>query len=120
METAPAIACMIGMVLLPTTASIAALFLYEVLAGLSAPAIFAIPQIIAGPYAAGRWVGVQNTVGGLAGLVAPAITGVLVDQTGHFGAAFGVAAGFQVIGFIGWVLVLPKVVPIRWATASGP
>ena len=111
------IACMIGMVLLPTTGSIAALFVYEVLAGLSSPAIFAIPQILAGPRAAGRWVGVQNTVGGMAGLVAPAITGLLVDQTGHFGAAFGLAAALQVMGFIGWVVVLPEIAPIRW---TGP
>ena len=112
------IACMIGMVLLPTTGSIAALFLYEVLAGLSSPAIFAIPQIIAGPHASGRWVGVQNTVGGMAGLIAPAITGILVDQTRHFVAAFGLAAALQVIGFIGWVVVLPKIAPIRWAQAA--
>jgi MFS family permease len=112
------IACMIGMVTLPTTASIATLFVYEVLAGLSSPAIFAIPQIFAGPRAAGRWVGVQNTVGGLAGLVAPAITGVVIDKTGHFGAAFGLAAALQVVGFIGWVVVLPKVAPLRWGPAT--
>jgi MFS family permease len=111
------IACMIGMVMLPTAASIATLCVYEVLAGLSSPAIFAIPQIFAGPNAAGRWVGVQNAVGGMAGLIAPVVTGILVDQTGHFGAAFGVAAALQVVGFIGWVFVLPKIAPVRWAPA---
>jgi MFS family permease len=109
------IACMAGMVLLPTTASVAALFVYEVLAGLCSPAIFAIPQIIAGPKAAGRWVGVQNAVGGSAGLVAPAITGFLVDQTGRFGAAFALAAIFNLVGLIGWVFILPKVAPLKWA-----
>jgi MFS family permease len=108
------IACMAGMVLLPAGASIAALFVYEILAGLCSPAIFAIPQIIAGPKAAGRWVGVQNTVGGMAGLVAPAITGILVDQTGRFGTAFAVAAAINLVGFVGWVFVLPKVAPLRW------
>jgi dipeptide/tripeptide permease len=54
----------------------------------------------------------------MAGLIAPAITGVLVDQTGHFGAAFGLAAALQVVGFIGWVVVLPKVAPLRWAEAT--
>jgi MFS family permease len=112
------IACMIGMVMLPTAASIATLCVYEVLAGLSSPAIFAIPQIFAGPDAAGRWVGVQNTVGGMAGLIAPLVTGILVDQTGHFGAAFDVAASLQVIGFIGWVFVLPKIAPVRWTSAA--
>ena len=47
--------------------------------------------------------------------IAPAITGVLVDRTGHFGAAFALAAALQVTGFIGWVVVLPKIVPLRWA-----
>jgi MFS family permease len=109
------IACMAGMVLLPAGGSIAALFVYEILAGLCSPAIFAIPQIIAGPQAAARWVGVQNTVGGMAGLVAPAITGILVDQTGRFGTAFAVAAAINLVGFVGWVFVLPKVAPLRWA-----
>jgi MFS family permease len=109
------IACMAGMVLLPTKASIAALFVYEILAGLYSPGIFAIPQIMAGPNAAGRWVGVQNAVGGMAGFVAPAITGVLVDQTGRFGAAFAIAAAINVFGLVGWVFILPKIVPLKWA-----
>ena len=112
------VACMIGMVMLPTAASIATLCVYEVLAGLSSPAIFAIPQIFAGPNAAGRWVGVQNTVGGMAGLIAPVATGILVDRTGHFGFAFGVAAALQVVGFIAWVFVLPIISPVRWASAA--
>jgi len=112
------IACMIGMVLLPTTASIGSLCLYEALAGLSSPAIFAIPQIFAGSDAAARWVGVQNTVGGMAGFVAPVITGLVIDWTGHFGAAFGVAAALQIVSFIGWVFVVPRIAPVRWNAAG--
>ena len=109
------IACMVGMVLLPTAASITALFVYEILAGVCSPAMFAISQIIAGPKAAARWVGVQNTVGGTAGLFAPAVTGILVDRTGQFGAAFGLAAAVNLVGLAGWVFLLPKVTPLRWA-----
>jgi MFS family permease len=110
------IACMVGMVSLPTDESIACLFVYEILAGLSSPGIFAIPQIIAGPSAVGRWVGVQNTVGGMAGLAAPAITGWLVDrETGHFGTAFALAAALNVVGLLGWIVILPRVAPLRWA-----
>ena len=112
------IACMIGMVMLPAVGSIAALFVFEMVSGCSYPGLFAIPQILAGPRASARWVGVQNATGNVAGLIAPAITGVLVDQTGLFDAAFALAAGVNVLGLIGWVLLLPKIAPIQWALSS--
>lgn len=109
-----AIVCIAGMVLLPAAGSIAMLFVYEILCGLASPGLYAIPQILAGPRAAGRWVGVHNAVGGAAGLVAPALTGVLVDMTGEFAAAFAAAAAFTAVGLVGWVLILPKIRPIDW------
>jgi MFS family permease len=114
------IACMIGMVVLPAAGSIAALFVFEIISGCSYPGLFAIPQILAGPAASARWVGVQNAAGNVAGLIAPAITGVLVDQTGLFDVAFALAAGVNVLGLIGWVLMLPKIAPIQWTTAARP
>jgi MFS family permease len=113
------IACMAGMVMLPAAGSIASLFVFQIVSGCSYPGLFAIPQIIAGPRATGRWVGVQNASGNVAGLIAPAITGVLVDQTGLFDVAFALAAAVNVLGLIGWVLVLPKVAPIQWTTTAG-
>jgi hypothetical protein len=68
--------------------------------------------------ASGRWVGVQNAVGNTAGLIAPVATGILVDRTGLFDLAFGLAAAVNVLGFLGWVVILPKVAPIKWQTAS--
>lgn len=73
------IACMIGMVTLPAAGSIASLFVFEIISGCSYPGLFAIPQILAGPSASARWVGIQNAAGNVAGLIAPAITGLLVD-----------------------------------------
>lgn len=113
------IGCMVGMVALPAAGSIASLFVFQVISGFSYPGVFAIPQIIAGPTAAGRWVGVQNAVGNLAGLIAPAITGILVDQTGRFDIAFALAAAVNVLGLIGWVFVLPKIAPLEWAPGAG-
>jgi MFS family permease len=112
------IGCMVAMVVLPAAGSIASLFVFQVISGFSYPGVFAIPQIIAGPKAAGRWVGVQNAVGNLAGLVAPAITGILVDQTGHFDIAFALAAAVNVLGLIGWVFVLPRVAPLEWGPGA--
>ncbi len=113
------VVCMIGMVALPATGSVIALLVFMVVSGLSYPGLFAIPQIVAGPQATARWVGVQNAAGNVAGLVAPMITGVLVDQTGRFDIAFGLAAAVNILGLIGWVLILPRVAPVNWtATAS--
>ncbi|HLQ13579.1 MAG TPA: MFS transporter [Steroidobacteraceae bacterium] len=109
-----AIVCMLGMVMLPAAGSVAALFAFCVLGAVSYPGVFAIPQIIAGPNAQGRWVGVQNACGNIAGVIAPAITGYLVDQTGLFDIAFALAAGVNVLGLIGWVFILPQVAPLRW------
>jgi MFS family permease len=109
------IVCMIGMVMLPAAGSVAALFVFEIVSGCSYPGLFAIPQILAGPGATARWVGVQNAAGNVAGLIAPAITGILVDQTGLFDVAFALAAAVNVLGLIGWVLMLGKIAPIRWA-----
>jgi MFS family permease len=111
------IACMIGMVMLPATGSIAALFVFEIVSGCSYPGLFAIPQILAGPRASARWVGVQNAAGNVAGLIAPAITGILVDQTGLFDVAFALAAAVNALGLIGWVVMLRRIAPIQWAPA---
>jgi MFS family permease len=108
------IICMIAMVMMPAAGSIAALFAFEIVSGCSYPGLFAIPQILAGPRASARWVGVQNAAGNVAGLIAPAITGVLVDQTGLFDVAFALAAAVNILGLIGWVLMLRKITPIPW------
>ncbi len=108
------IACMIGMMALPQTGSLISLFAFELISGCSYPGIFAIPQIIAGPAATGRWVGIQNAVGNTAGLIAPTITGILVERTGSFDLAFALGAAVNVLGLIGWVFMLPKVAPLRW------
>jgi MFS family permease len=110
-----AILCLIGMALLPVGASIACLFAYMAVMAFAAPATFAIPQILAGPAAAGRWVGVQSTCGNLAGVFASFITGVLIDATGNFQSAFVAAAVINVLGIVGWVYILPPVRPIPWA-----
>ena len=108
------IGCMVGMALLPIGGSIACLFGYEVVCGLSSPGVYAIPQILAGPKAAGRWVGVQNTCGNVAGIVAPALTGMLVDWSGNFVSAFVLAAAVNILGLVGWLFILPKIAPIHW------
>ena len=109
-----AIACMAGMVLLPDRGLVACLFLFEFAVGVSSPGYYAIPQIMAGPLATGRWVGIQNTCGNIAGIIAPAITGLLVDWSGSFITAFALAGAINLLGIVGWVFILPKIAPLNW------
>lgn len=108
------IGCMIGLVSLPITYAIACLYLYQIVIGIGSPGTFAVSQILGGPSAAARWVSVQNTCGNLAGLIAPAATGFIIGATGQFDRAFMLAAAINVLGLIGWVLMVPKIEPIRW------
>jgi MFS family permease len=110
--------CMAGLVLLPEREAIACLFGYEVVLGLASPGVFAIPQIMAGPTATGRWVGIQNLCGNLSGLVAAPVTGLLVDlMHGRFEGGFALAALVNVLGLVGWIGIMPGVTPIDWKAA---
>ncbi|MEP6549152.1 MAG: MFS transporter [Gammaproteobacteria bacterium] len=111
---------MVGMVVLPIQGSIACLCLFQFAVGISSPGTYAIPQIIAGPLAAGRWVGVQNACGNLAGVFAPAITGLLLDLTGKFSGAFMLAGAINILGLVGWVWMLPRIAPLDWSKVSRP
>jgi MFS family permease len=115
------VACMLCIALAPPPWALAAIFVYQVLSGMSSPGAFAMSQILAGPGASGRWVGIQNAAGNLAGVIAPALTGLLVEQTHHFTAAFVLAAIVSVLGLAGWVWMVPRLAPLSWPTlgASG-
>jgi hypothetical protein len=52
--------------------------------------------------------------GNVAGIVAPAVTGLVVGATGHFDRAFFLAAAVNVLGLIGWIWMLPRIAPIEW------
>ena len=70
----------------------------------------------AGPLATGRWMGLQNAVGNVAGMSAPVVTGYLVQQTGHYTSALIVAGVVALCGLVAWLLIVPEVRPIDWAT----
>jgi MFS family permease len=78
------------------TTSIALLILTCLSYGLYSSNLFAITQTLAGPRAAGTWTGFQNGFGNLAGVVAPWVTGWVVQETGQFYWAFVVAAAVVV------------------------
>jgi cyanate permease len=112
------VGCMLCMALGSRPWAIAAIFAYQILCGASSPGVYAMPQILAGASAAGRWVGIQNSIGNFAGVVAPALTGLIVNATHHFTAAFLLAAAISILGVVGWVWMLPKLAELNWGTAA--
>jgi len=115
---AVSIGAMAGMMVLPVEGAIACLFIYEIFLGFCSPGTFAIGQTMAGPLATGRWIGIQNFCGNLAGILAPAITGLLVAATGNYTLAFLLACAVNVLGILGWGIILPKVQLIQWGEPS--
>ena len=66
-------------------------------------------------------MGIQNCLGNVAGMTAPLVTGVLVDRTGHFAFAFGIAAVLAVVGMVSVAFIIPRIAPIDWRAApAGP
>jgi MFS transporter, ACS family, D-galactonate transporter len=76
-----------------------------------------IPQILAGPRASGRWTGLQNFFGNIAGIVAPVVTGFLVQHTGTFLYAFLLAGTMSILGAASWLFLLGPLqqIPFRRA-----
>jgi MFS family permease len=85
--------------------------------GLASPMLYAVGQLLAGPKAAGRWIGFQGAVGNTAGIFGPAITGFLVDRTGSFYSAFALAIGVSLLGVLAWTIVVPRISQVEWRTA---
>jgi sugar phosphate permease len=111
--------CLLVCALGSAPVSIASLFLAAICFGFGTPTIFAIGQTLAGPRAAGKWVAVQNCIGNLAGIVAPAVTGYVVDRTGEFTMAFIIAGIVALLGALGWGVIVRDVAPVDWSPRIG-
>jgi MFS transporter, ACS family, D-galactonate transporter len=86
--------------------------------GVGMSGTFAFSQTLAGPQAAGRWVGLQNGIGNLAGVIGPALTGLLVDWTGNFRAAIAVTALMSLVSAISYVFLVGPIRQLVWADRS--
>jgi sugar phosphate permease len=82
--------------------------------GLAGPSNCSITQIMAGSVATGRWMGLQNAVGNVAGILAPIITGYIVAATGQYTLALVIASVVALVGAFAWVVLMPAVVPVPW------
>lgn len=74
--------------------------------------IYALAQMFAGPRASGTWVGIQNAVGNISGIVGPAISGMIIDRAGY-GSAFGLAAAISIFGGLWWAFGVPRIAQVE-------
>jgi MFS transporter, ACS family, D-galactonate transporter len=97
-----------------STASVIFLYVASVFYGMCASNVWAITQTLAGPKAAGKWTGLQNFVGNMAGIVAPALTGFVVDRTGRFLWPFVITSAVAVTGSVFCLFVVGPVKQVAW------
>ena len=64
--------------------------------------------MFAGPRASGTWVGVQNAIGNLSGIVGPIVTGIVVQRSGY-DSAFVLTAAVAAFGAAGGPFGVPKI-----------
>lgn len=100
------------------TASIGLILVAGLFFGMQSAPLGAISQTIGGPRAAGQWMGVQNLCANMAGVLAPLITGYVVESTGQFLWAFLISAAVTLTGVFAFAVVVQRVEPIGWDDAD--
>jgi len=101
-------------VIAPPRLSVALLLAGSAFYGLSNPHIFAAGQALAGPDMAGKWMGLQNCFGNLAGIVGPSLSGLLVQKTSHFFWAFAVTGAVAFLGALSWAYIVGPLEQVNW------
>ena len=82
--------------------------------------VWTITQTLAGPRAAGRWAGFQSFFGNMSGWVAPVLTGLVLQRTGHFLWAFVIMAGFALASAASTIFLVGRVEPVVWKRKLHP
>jgi MFS family permease len=70
--------------------------------------LYAVAQMFAGPRASGTWVGFQNALGNVSGIIGPIITGLVVQRAGY-DSAFLLTAAVAALGALWWTIGVPKI-----------
>jgi ACS family D-galactonate transporter-like MFS transporter len=81
------------------------------ISGLACANLLAIPKISAPPDQVALWAGVQNCVGNIGGILAPAVTGIAIAQTGSYVPAFFIVSVVLIAGMFAYGVVLPRLHP---------
>ena len=96
------------------TVAMAILIFSCVALGMCSPNLWTMTQILAGPQTAGKWAGLENFCGNLAGIVAPLVVGIILERTGEFFWAFAITGAVTLLGAASYVFLVGPVEPIKW------
>ena len=82
--------------------------------GMCSPNLWTMTQILAGPQTAGKWAGLENFCGNLAGILAPIVVGLILDRTGQFFWAFAITSAVTLLGAASYIFLVGPVEPVQW------
>jgi len=86
--------------------------------GMCTSNLWSVTQTLAGPATSGKWTGLQNFTGNLAGWITPALIGLIVQRTGNFFWVFVITSIVTVLGAAAWIFVVGPIKPVAWS--QGP
>jgi ACS family D-galactonate transporter-like MFS transporter len=104
----------VGLLIIPaaivesSTLSIAFL-LGSSLAGIGCGSLIAFPKICAREDEVALWTGIMNCAGNVGGVIAPLITGIVVQRTGSYVPAFLTVSVVLVVGVFAYTVIVPSV-----------
>ena len=75
----------------------------------AAPVGWSLPSLIAPRESVGTLGGILNFGNQVAGILAPIVTGYILDHTQSFSLAFSVAAAFLAVGIAGYLFLLGRI-----------
>ena len=86
-----------------------ALLLASSAAGIGCGSLISFPKICAREEEVALWTGIMNAAGNVGGVLAPLITGVVVQRTGSYVPAFLTVSIVLVLGIFAYTVVVPSV-----------
>ncbi len=98
--------------------AVALLLLSCVGLGMCTSNLWSVTQTLAGPATSGRWTGLQNFTGNLAGWITPALIGLIVQRTGNFFWVFVITSTVTLLGAAAWIFVVGPIKPVAWQQHS--
>ena len=96
------------------TLAIGLLLLTCVGLGMCTSNLWAVTQTLAGPATSGKWTGLQNFAGNLAGWITPALIGIIVERTGNYLWAFVITGAVSLLGSASWIFLIGPIESVQW------